>query len=197
MAVGMYHGIRTVYNMKHVRVAKRYALALFASSKAEGSLEHVNADAHLIRDSIEQSHDFKAVLRSPIIQSWKKKHVLEEVFEGKISIITKAFLGILCAHGRENITEDILEQFFVYYNEETRRVPITVTSAVELDASGRSAIEAGIEKRYSKTPIAEYKIDPSLKGGLKVQVGDTMLDSSLRTQLEKLRDSLLHNSKSN
>ena len=179
--------------MKHVRVAKRYALALFASSKAEGSLENVRHDAELILDSIRHAHDFKAVLRSPIIQSWKKKNLMNEIFEGKISVIMQAFIGILCAHGRENITEDILEQFFVYYNEETKRVPITVTSAVALDSDSKTAIENSIQTKYAKTPIADYRVDESLKGGLKVQIGDIMLDSSLRTQLEKLRDSLLHN----
>lgn len=179
--------------MKHVRVAKRYALALFASSKAEGSLEKVRLDAELILESIRTAHDFKAVLRSPIIQSWKKKNLMNEIFEGKISTITQAFIGILCAHGRENITEDIFEQFFVYYNEETRRVPITVTSAVALDAVSKAAIESGIKTRYSKTPIADYHVDASLKGGLKVQIGDVLLDSSLRTQLERLRTSLLTN----
>ncbi|MFM8179519.1 MAG: ATP synthase F1 subunit delta [Candidatus Kapaibacterium sp.] len=179
--------------MKHVRVAKRYALALFASSKAEGSLERVREDAEMILHGIRSAHDFKAVLRSPIIQSWKKKNLMNEIFEGRITTITQAFLGILCAHGRENITEDILEQFFVYYNEEMRRVPITVTSAVALDSGSMAAIEDGISKKYAKTPIAEYHVDASLKGGLRVQIGDVLLDSSLRTQLERLRDSLLAN----
>ncbi len=177
--------------MKHTRVAKRYALALFKSAKNSNSLDAVRHDAEVILQTIEAAKDFKAVLRSPVIQSWKKKTVIFDVFEGKISELSKAFLGILCHKSRENITEEIFEQFYELYNEQNGMISIVVTSAVELDAAAKASIEGGVQQRSGRKAIASYKVDPSLKGGLMIQIGDELLDSSLRTQLERMHQSLL------
>ncbi len=178
--------------MKHIRVAKRYALALFKSAKAENSLEEVKNDAELILSAIEHAKDFKAVLRSPVIQSWRKKNLLIELFKEKVSVLSMAFLEILCSKNREDITAEIYEQYYALYDEHFNIMRVSVSSAVALDESMRKAVEAGIEKRFGRKPIADYQIDASLKGGLRVQVGDTVLDSSLKTQLEKMHHSLLN-----
>ncbi len=177
--------------MKHLRVAKRYALALFKSAKMDNSLERVRRDADLIVNTIAAAKDLKAVLRSPVIQSWKKKGLLFEAFEGKISELTKAFLGILCSKNREDITEEIFLQFFELYTLEFGFVQITVSSAIALDDKEKAAIEHGVHQRVQRKPIARYVVDPGLKGGLMIQIGDQLLDSSLRTQLTRLHDSLI------
>ncbi len=177
--------------MKHLRVAKRYATALFKTARATNSLEAVRNDAEFILESIENAKDFKAVLRSPVIQSWKKKNLMFEVFENKISDLSKAFLAILCSKNREDITEEIFEQYYVLYNEQFGLVPVTITSAVALDEAARKSLEESLAKRMNKQPVATYRVDAKIKGGLMVQIGDQLLDSSLRTQLGRMHQSLL------
>lgn len=176
--------------MKNIRVAKRYALAMFNSAKEMNILDTVRTDVALIEKYMHVSHEFRAVMHSPIIQAWRKKGILKELLEKDVHGFTLSFMELLCDKGREDLHTEIFNQFTELYNVHNRLLPIVVTSAVALTDSAKATLENNIQTKTAMKPIASYKIDSDLKGGLTVLVGDTLLDNSVRSQLDRLYHSL-------
>ena len=176
--------------MKNIRVAKRYALALFNSAKEMGILDSILADVKQYERYMHTSPDFRAVMHSPIIQAWRKKDILKEVLENNFHPFTLTFLNLLCDKGREDLHTDIAQQFTDLYNFHNKLLPITVTSAVTLSDLAKASLVNSIKSNTAMTPVATYTINPEIKGGLTVLIGDSLLDSSVRSQLDRLFHSL-------
>ncbi|MBL7999338.1 MAG: ATP synthase F1 subunit delta [Candidatus Kapabacteria bacterium] len=177
--------------MKHFRVAKRYGLALFNTARDSSILDTINKDIHTFRAVLESSTDLRAVFKSPVIQGWRKKDILKEIFGTSLNELTVSFINVLCDKGREDIVTEIFDQFDDLYNKHNNLLPITVTSAVAMSDDEKQKLVANIKAKFGATPVATYSLNPELKGGLLVQVGDVLFDTSLRTQLLKLRNSLV------
>ncbi len=174
--------------MAHVRVAHRYALALIDLAEESEQIDVVRKDFDLILRTFESSRDFQLFLASPIIREDKKKLILGELFKRKISAITMNFLEFLAEKDREGILPDVIGQFNKLRNERLGIVEVTVTSAVELTKSQRGKLERQLEQFTERKVVAGYLIDPAVKGGFVVRIGDTVLDASVKRQLELLHE---------
>lgn len=176
--------------MRNVRVSKRYAVALYNTALQMNVLEQVHSDLEVVASHMEQSKDLKAVMNSPVIQSWRKKDVLKEIFQSKISELSMSYLVLLCDKNRENLTEDILNQFELLYNDSKGLIPVTVTSAVQLSEEERAKVVSKVVNEFGKTPVPTYLVDTTIKGGIVLKIGDYLYDMSVKSQLAKLYDSL-------
>ncbi|HEY4643148.1 MAG TPA: ATP synthase F1 subunit delta [Bacteroidota bacterium] len=174
--------------MPNVRVARRYAHALIDLSVEMQGLETVSKDLALVLLTFRSSRDFQLFLESPIIRGDKKKQVLRALFKKRISDITEKFLALLAGKNREMLLPDIIREFHRLQNEHLGIVEVVVTSAVDLMKEQREALERTLEAYTRKKVVAEYRVDPAVRGGFIVQVGDTVLDASVRRQLELLRE---------
>lgn len=183
--------------MKNTKVAKRYALALFNSASEYDVVEQVRSDISFIDRCWILADDFRAVMKSPIIQARRKKDILREMFNDDTQALTLSFLDLVCDKGREVLIPEIFEQFVVLFNNRYALLPIEVTSAVELSDTAKDGLMSSLEQRFSKKPVPLYYVNPILKGGFVVKVGDILLDTSLRSQLDRLRDSLINGQPSN
>jgi F-type H+-transporting ATPase subunit delta len=178
--------------MKNTKVAKRYALSLFNSALQYDVVEQVRSDISFIDRCWIVADDFRAVMKSPIIQARRKKDIIREMFGSNTQPLTMSFLDLVCDKGREVLIPEIFEQFVILFNNHYSLLPIEVTSAVELSDSAKEGLISSLEQRFSKKPIPLYYVNPALKGGFVVKVGDILLDTSLRSQLDRLRDSLIN-----
>ena len=177
--------------MADVRVAHRYALALIDLAEESKQIDVMRKDLDLILRTFKSSRDFQLFLESPIIREDKKKLILGKLFKGKISAITMNFLEFLAEKGREGILPDVIGQFNKLRNERLGIVEVTVTSAVELTKSQRGELERQLEQFTGRKVDAGYLIDPAVKGGFVVRIGDTVLDASVKRQLELLHEKLV------
>jgi ATP synthase F1 delta subunit len=100
------------------------------------------------------------------------------------------FLELLLEKGRMPVIFRIRRQFEALWAKENKRLGVTVTSAVELDPEIAKRIGAQIEEQTGNTVELESRVDPDILGGLVVQVGNMILDTSIRNRLEKLRKSV-------
>src|SRR5690606_118025 len=97
--------------MKEQRVSLRYARALFETAKSTNSIEEVHKDFFLISEYIASSRELMVVLKNPIIQNWKKKKLLNELFKENVSKLTDNFLMLLTEKERINFLSDIIDYF--------------------------------------------------------------------------------------
>jgi len=173
------------------RIARRYATALLNTAIKSNQDETVERDLATFLEIAHGSADLRALLRSPVIEGWRKKNILDEILKGRISDLTLGFFELAVMKGRMGYYRDIIAAFQDLYDKHRNMIRVDVTSAVALDDAARDKVKAAVAKRTGKTVIPTYHVDPAVLGGVSVRIGDTVLDGTLRHQLEDLREQLM------
>jgi F-type H+-transporting ATPase subunit delta len=168
------------------RIAQRYALALMNQALSDGKMEEISADFNHVINAVNASDELIALLTSPVIRDDVKNRILKEVFSSNVSPLMMNFIIMLTEKHRESILPDIAVSFTELYNKEKNQIPAHFTSAVDIDDSLRSKLIEAIAKRTGKTVLPTFSVDPSIKGGITIRIADTMIDASLRHQLDIL-----------
>ncbi len=176
--------------MSTLKIARRYAKAVLATA-IERQLDDVVAnDLATVATLGDGSADFRAMMRSPIIDADVKLSVLKEALGATINPLTMEFLKLVIEKGRGNLWREIVMEYRALLDDRKNIERILVTSAVELGAQERSQLESVLSARLKKTVVASYKTDPAILGGAVIRVGDQVLDGSIRHQLHVLKDKL-------
>lgn len=179
--------------MSVVAIAKRYAHALLIEAKKTQSEDVLLKDFALINAAISHSADLRMLLRSPIIESWRKKNVIREIFNSTVSELMLKFLLLVVDKRREQFIPEIATTFSELVDTERNITRVGVTSAHEIDADSQASLTKVLSSRTKSTVEATYKTDSSLLGGVTVTVGDTVIDGSLRHRLQELKHRLANN----
>lgn len=178
--------------MKEHRVSYRYAKALLESAKKEGVVELIYNDFKSIKMTFLLSKELRHFAASPVIQLWRKKKVLNEIFEEeKISPLSMEFLILLIDKRRGDLILSIIEEFEKLYNLLNNRLPITVESAVEMDEKMKTQVLEKVSAKTKMTVLPEFTLNKELKGGILVRIQDWVFDASIKNQLKILRKQLI------
>jgi F-type H+-transporting ATPase subunit delta len=167
-------------------IAEVYSRALFQVAKEQGVLERVHDELGQFADALDEDRNLQVFLFSPYFSSEEKK-------EGVGRIVTDAderlvnFLELLAERHRMPVLFRIRRSFDAMWADENRLLPVTVTSAVELDAGLVEDIGRRIGEQTGRRVELSSEIDPDVLGGLKVQVGNMVLDATVRNRLEQIR----------
>lgn len=153
--------------------------------------EKVAADLEIVAKLLRESREFALFIASPVVPAAKKSSVFRELLGTKVGNDVLTFFLLLTQKGREELIPDIVEQFRVLYGEKLGIVDVQVTSAAELAGNQKEELQRRLEKYTNKKVRMNIGVDGDVKGGLVIQVGDTVLDGSIRHQLELLRDRFL------
>ena len=176
--------------MSTLKIARRYAKAVLATATEQQLDDVVANDLATIAKLGEGSADFRAMMRSPIIDSQVKLAVLKDAFGATINPLTMEFLKLIIEKGRGDLWREIVMEYRALLDDRKNIERIRVTSAVELGAHERSQLESALSARLKKTVVASYDTDPAILGGAVIRVGDQVLDGSIRHQLHVLKDKL-------
>lgn len=178
--------------MSASRIAKRYAAALLDLVNEDKKAETIIRDLVLVQQAINNSRELSLLLKSPIVSKQKKSEVIAEIFGKKVGQAVLGYLALVISKGREYVLDKILEQFFILRDEQLGIVNVEVQSAAGFSSQQEKELTKHLETFTKKKVRLKFSIDTSLKGGFVARVGDTMVDGSVRHQLELLR-SLLKN----
>jgi F-type H+-transporting ATPase subunit delta len=174
--------------MSDFRVASRYAKSLLDLAEEKGTLEQVRQDMQLFTKTAEESRDLRLLLKNPIVKSDKKHAILDAIFGGKVSELTSKFFEIIAKKNREAVLESVAAEFETQYNLRKGIQTATVVTAVPLDAALRGQFQQMVANKTGKTIQLEEKVDPSLIGGFVLTIGDTQVDDSIKSSLQRLRN---------
>lgn len=174
--------------MSVFRVARRYAEAAYGLAEEQKVVDAVACDFELIRGTIAGSREFVAFLHSPVVSKEKKRAVLAELFQQRISGFTLSFLNLLVEKGREDVLGDVVGEFFKLRDERMGIVVLDVRAAAEMTHEQQQAIIKRFASLTGKTVRAAFSIDRGLKGGFVARIGDTVYNGSIVRQLELLRE---------
>jgi F-type H+-transporting ATPase subunit delta len=167
-------------------IAEVYARALFEVAKEEGVLDRVHEELGQFADALSEDRDLQVFLFSPYFSSEEKK-------EGVGRIVTDAderlvnFLQLLAERHRMPVLFRMRRIVDGMWAEENKLLPVTVTSATELDEGLVEEIGKRIQEQTGRRVELASKVDPDVLGGLMVRVGNMVLDATVRNELERLR----------
>jgi F-type H+-transporting ATPase subunit delta len=180
----------TVLDQVAPELTRNYAEALLNASGDEVNavLEELEA---IQTDVLQVQPRFAAILGSPSVSDAEKDRILTDTFEGHALPTVVKFLRVLNRHGRLAMLSSVTRQARATLDRRQNRKPVTVRSAVPLDEGQVAAVLDRLAKMVNATPVITLEVDPSLIGGLVVQVGDDVYDASVRTRLERLRGRLI------
>ncbi len=171
-------------------LTRNYAEALLNAAGAEVNdvVEELEAiDAEVLRPNPK----FASILASPSVSEAEKDRILVNTFEGRALPTVVRFLRVLNRHGRLALIGSVIRQARAVLDRRQNRKPVTVRSAVPLDSAELEALKIRLTSLVQATPVITLEVDPSLIGGLVVQVGDDVYDASVRTRLERIRGRLI------
>ena len=171
-------------------VARRYAQALTEEAQQAESLDALDADVAMLQETLDGSHELVRLLGSPVVPRAKKEAVLVRLFEGKVSDLSLRFLRLLVEKQREGSLPDVLDAYRQLRDERTGTVEASVRTAKPLSPDEAERLRAALASRAGASVRMRIDVDPSLIGGLVVQLGDVVYDRSVRHQLESLRGQL-------
>ena len=172
-------------------IGSRYAKALFELSRDTKALGAAEKDFPQVVRIIEDEPDMKSFMNHPAIVPSEKKALLEKLFKGKINTTLYDFLCLLVDKNREEYIPIINEEMQGMLLDYQGRQIMKVYTPFELSSEIKSMVISGLSKSTGKTVEIEEVVDPSLIGGIKVQIGDKVFDGSVKSGLEKLRDALM------
>ena len=173
--------------MKNMRVARRYAGALMEASEETKSIDSAAADLEIVRSILRESRELRLLALSPVVSPAKKAAVFRAIFGARIGKGTMDFIDLVIAKQREAHLEEIIEQFSLLRDEKMGIVSVDVTSAVEFTPSQHADLSNELERYTKKKVRIRMNVDSAIKAGLIVRIGDTVLDASMRRQLELLK----------
>ena len=177
--------------MKNTVLARRYAKALFAVAKEEDTVADYAGKLNDLAAVYRSEPSVRDGLVNPMYPLEARAKVMAYLAEqAAASKIMANFLNLLVHKKRADILPDIAEAYQGMVDDDQNVCKGMVRSASALDDKLQAKVKATLEKITGKTVILSTEVDPSILGGIVAQVGDLVLDGSLKTQLSELKESI-------
>ena len=169
--------------------ARVYAEALFEVGRDKGKLDSLQQQLGEFADAVDGNRELQVFFFSPYLSSAEKQEGIARAITGAEPELIN-FLELLVDKQRMTEIFRIRREFEELWKQENRRIDVTVTSAVELDPAVVEKIGQEVERQTGDEVDLSSKVDGDILGGIVLQVGNMVLDASIRSRLEKLRKSV-------
>jgi len=172
--------------------AERYSLALFELSDENNLLVQIEEQSLSIINLIEQSEDFFNLIKDPTINQEDLLKIIHKIAENnKFDDLFKNFLNFLIKKRRFFFIERILKSFIEICSRKRGELNAELKSAKKLSNDEITKITNELSKNFSSKIKLNYKHDESLIGGIVVQVGSTMIDTSIKNKLQQIENRMI------
>jgi ATP synthase F1 delta subunit len=167
-------------------IARVYAEALFETAKARGKLDVIREQLGQVADALDADRNLAVFFFSPSLSSAEKRDGIQRAIAGAEPELIN-FLELLVEKHRMPVIFRIRRRFDEMWARENKQLDVTLTSAVELDPEVVERVRHEIERQTDRSVQLRTRVDENVLGGLVLQVGNMVLDASIRNRLERLR----------
>ncbi|QRN79073.1 MAG: F0F1 ATP synthase subunit delta [Nocardiopsis sp. BM-2018] len=172
-------------------IAQRYATAVFDLAKEGKALKALEADVDALESALNQSAELRAMMNSPVYSRDEQGRAVTALADAmKLSATTRGALGLMAQNRRLFAVPALLATLKRMIAEENGEITADVVSASVLSKAQADALAASIKERIGKKVKLNVSVDESLIGGLIVKVGSKMIDTSIRSKLAALQNSM-------
>jgi F-type H+-transporting ATPase subunit delta len=167
-----------------------YSNALFEVAQVEGSLDAVENELFQLARALETNDELRVTLTDAAIPVERRQSVIEDLLSNRASPVTVALVSFVVGSGRAHDLPAIIDRLVARAAQAKNKVVAEVRTAVPLTDDQRSRLADALGKATGKSVEVKAIVDRSVLGGVIAQVGDTVIDGSIRHRLEQLRDSI-------
>jgi F-type H+-transporting ATPase subunit delta len=167
-----------------------YAEALFAVALAEGTLGEVEDELFRFSQTLQGNDELRNALTDANIPAARRQQIVEDLLGGRASPTTVALVSMVVGTGRARQLPSIIERLVEMSAAEANKEVAEVRTAVPLTDDQRDRLAKALEDATGKQVEVKVVVDPSVLGGIVAQVGDTVIDGSVRRRLDQLKNAL-------
>jgi F-type H+-transporting ATPase subunit delta len=179
-------------NIRQARIARVYVESLLPVATRAGQAEDLGDELDvLVRDVLGRHANVAAFFNSPALTRRAREPILAAAMKDTASPLLRKFVGVLNQNNRLDLLPAIAAAYREALDERAGRVRVWVRSAAPLGDAEREELRRALTASLGKEPILAVRVDPELLGGLMIQVGDRVYDSTVRSRLDALRTQLL------
>ena len=174
-------------------LAEIYARSLFELADGKGGRAAIEASLGELEDILELAREnprFGEFLASRVLPVMKRSASVEKIFKGKVSDLTLRFLQVVNEKGRLSHLPAIVAAFDRTVQDKFGRIEVDVYTASPINTEELRMIRERLQASLGREPIVHPYTDASMIGGIRMQIGDRLIDGSLSTRLRRLRDKL-------
>jgi F-type H+-transporting ATPase subunit delta len=185
----------SVFDIDALRVARVYAEALLNAAEKAGKAQEIWDQLFALVGKPLRRSDSPAdpitLLTSTAIPRGRRDEIICKALDGKVDALLLNTILVLNDHQRLGILRPVAAVYHELVDQRARRVRVQVKSAVPLTEAERERVKEMARKRLNLDPVLVESVDPGLLGGLRVQVGDRVIDATVRARLDSLKNQLL------
>ena len=166
-----------------------YADAFLAVIAAEGGINEVGDELFRFARVLEGNDELRDALADPRLPAERRQQIAEDILAGKASDTTTALVSMVVGTGRARDLPLIVDRLLALTADRSDRSVAEVRSAVELTDDQKSRLAASLKQATGRDVDVVVIVDPNVMGGIVTQIGDTVIDGSVRSRLAQLRES--------
>lgn len=178
--------------MSDFRTASRYAKALLDLAEEQKSLDKVYSDMTMVQRTIAASREFSLMLKSPIVKDSVKEVILERLFDGKVQKLSLEFMKLVSRKARAALLDPISKQALSQYLDRKGIQEAHLTTTFEIDDKLLKAFNDVVKDLTKKEPSISTRVSEDIIGGFVLDIGDKRIDTSIKSNLEKIEFELTH-----
>lgn len=175
-------------------IARVYAESLLALAEARGGngISEVGEELEGLAQIVRSDRGFAEFLRSPVVDANAREASLRRTLDGRVSPLVRDFILVLNRKGRLGEFVNVAAAYDALVQERLGRVEVDVyTASGPVGEEVLAAVRAKVKSALGKEPVLRMHVEPSMIGGLKLRIGDQLIDGSVATRLENLRQHVL------
>ena len=176
--------------MKHSRETKKYAQAVFIVADETDQLTDTIQRMDILLNIYTSSPEFRLFLQSRRISPAEKMKILKKVFMDILSDLELELLNHLLEEGHIQLLVAVIKKFGFIAQSVKTSLKVSISTAEQINPEGLSDIVRNIEQKLGKKVDVDASVDPEILGGVKFRIGNTIIDGSIATRLQKLGNSL-------
>ena len=172
-------------------IIKKYAQILYNVAVKDEDVKQMSADLHNIWSVLKSVPELNQLLITRRVQVKDKMNMLKNILGDKISDIVMDLMVLLMENGHMMLFGEIVKRCDYLLDKESKIVKVRITSSSILSDDEVQLISSKIENNIQKEVEVKTEIDASIIGGIKLRVGNTLIDGSINSRLQKMRDTLI------
>ncbi|HEY0396485.1 MAG TPA: ATP synthase F1 subunit delta [Candidatus Elarobacter sp.] len=171
--------------MPNETLARRYATAVFQLAQEAGKIQPVQHDLHTFVEALAADETVRKFFRSPVVDRKEKEAIVAQAFS-RLDPVALHTILLLIRKRRENMAETIVEQFDVLERQARGAQELRVVSARPLDKTALDALVQRLAAAYRTKFDVTQSVDPSLIGGIRITMGDRLIDGTIAGRLDDI-----------
>lgn len=168
-------------------VVQGYAAAFVEVARVEGALDTVGGELLTFSQALDTAPELQRTLTDASVPVERRQGVVESLLGGKAHAVTTSLISMTVGSGRTRELPEIVQEFLRQAAAELGKVAGEVRSAHPLSLDQQQRLNAAIDKATGKQVDLKFLVDPSVLGGIVTQVGDTIIDGTVRRRLDQLK----------